>query len=426
MPALEREIVLRQLASAVCARYFTASVERVAAWSMDMLARLSILEGAAGVSPGTWLRQKGRGFGIALDHFGPKLAASWVSTTNQGVYDKALAAATKILRSVSGSDPHDLVQDMISGSSSSGGPARSRLFYSVGAALRKYENDLSAGAMTPDNRRVKGAIDNWVTRAGRDVVKSLRERRETSFGPQLDSGRGLMRTRGTSELDDEERGNLILLALQSPGGPGNEVRRIIDREIDRAFPSPSRPIVRAFLEKIGQPKYRSPGEMKRMVSKFTPAKWFTQAYNLVRKEIMQELGVSTQQLTNALGGNAKKVFRFMRERIGKNPKVRRILEELAEEIEVLEPIVSRVAKANESELQQDQEPRMPHSVMRRWLEQKEHEANLSTGNAFEAVHDEFEMNEHKDWDGQAGPHVQHSRGPSPLRVAAAWVRAQEL
>lgn len=84
--------------------------------------------------------------------------------------------------------------------------------------------------------------------------------------------------------------------------------------------------------------------------------------------------------------------------------------------------MSHVAK---EEVAGDVEPKLRHSVMRRWLEEKEREANLTSGNAFANVDDEFEMNEHKDWDSQSGPHVQHSRGPSPLKVAQAWTEASK-
>lgn len=422
MAVTEQEIVLRWIASSVASRFVAASMERLAAWNMDMLARLSILEGAAGVSPGTWLRRKERGFGSALDHFGPKLAAAWTATTNQGVYDKAVATAARSLRGSHGVDAYDVVQDLVAGSSSSSGPARNRIFYAVGKALRKDRDALSSGSVTPGHRRVLGTIDNWVTRAARDVYKTKHVKHEVPFAPQ--SGPGSWdptKTRGQPELDDEERTNLLLLALQSPGGPGREVRRLVDQEIDRAFPRASRPIVRMFLQKIAEPKYRSPQQMRRMVSRFNPSKWFVQALGLVRKEIMKELGATPQQVTNALGGNARKVFKFMRERVGRNRRVRSIIEELADEIELLEPGVSRVAKGRRSELTEEQTPKMPHRVLRRWLEEKEREANLTSDNALAGLEENFEKDEYKSWDELVSLHGEHSRGPSPLRVASAWM-----
>lgn len=424
MSLIEREADLRRMVPSVVGRYLLAHL-RLAAWNLDQFARLSILEGAAGISPGTWLRQKSRGFGAALDHFGPRLAASWTANSDQGVYDKALATAARMLRNVTGTDADDLVQELISGSMSSSGPSRNRLFYSVGSALRKYENDLSQGEITPNHRRIKGTIDHWVTRAARDVIRSWKEKRQESFGVGRPEGFDPTRTVGVPELDDDERANLLLLALQSPGGPGRQVRRIIDQQIDRSFPPASRPMVRAFLEKIGQPKYRSPSEMKRLVSKFDPAKWFTQAYNLVRKELMEELGVSAQQLTNVLGGNAKKVFRFMREKVGRDPKVRRVIKELADEIEILEPVVSRIAEDRESQLTERQRPHDSREVVRMWLEKlKERGANLDSGTALASLEEHFEKDDMRDVTHVMGPFAQYSRGPVVLRVADAWLASR--
>jgi hypothetical protein len=400
----DREKVQRRILVA----YFRGAVEKIAAWSMDQFARLSILEGAAGVDPGHWLRQKERGFGSALDHFGPKLAGAWTASTDQGVYDKAVAAATRMLQGVTGTDGADLVQDLVSGSASAGGAARNRMFYAVGTALRKYENDLGQGAITPNHRLIMGTIEHWVRRAARDVLHSWGERRQESF--DVEEGHA----HRAPELDAEKRGNLLLLALQSPGGPGIEVRRILDNLIDSAFSTADRPLVRAFLEKISQPKYRSQAEMKKIVTHFTPAKWFTQAYQHVRKELMDEFGVSAQRLTNALGGNAKNVFRFMSEKVGRDPKIQRIVEEIADEIELLEPGIARIAKSRSE-------------IVEKWLERqrdREREGNLDSGSALGGLEQDFEKDDMYDWQHVVTPYANYARGPVVLRVATAWLSAR--
>jgi len=391
----------------VALRYLRAAVRRkVGAFTMDMLARLSVLEGAAGKAPGTWLRLKERGFGHALDHFGPKLAASWTAATDQGVYDRALAVASRTLRNVSGMDADELVQEMTTHSGTSAGPDRKRLFHSVGKALRRYENDLGQGAITPDHSRVKGTIDRWVTNAARDVIGSWRERHIRTFGPSTPGGYDPTRTVGRGGLDAEKRQNLLLLALQSPGGPGTKLRLVIDHLIRRNFPKSEVPIVRMFLNKIAEPKYRSADQMRQMVQRFDPNAWFTQAYSRVRREMMDELGVSAQRLTNVLGGNARNVFHFMATKVGTHPTVRRLINNLAEEIELLEPAASRIAvereeddDSREAEVSSDPTLASVRAVLEQW----------------------FEKDEYDGWDRQVGPHPQHGRGPVPLRVARAWM-----
>lgn len=394
----DREKLLARLVDA----FFRAAAAKVAAWGMDQLARLSVLEGAAGVDPGTWLRFKARGFGAALDHFGPKLAGAWTAMTDQGVYDKAVAAANRVLRNVSGLDAEDLVQDLMSGSASGGGAARNRLFYAVGSALRKYESDVGQGLITPNHSLVKGTIEHWVRK---EAISALR--REQSSEVERDVG--------SQHLNNDARDNLLLLALQSPGGPGIEVRSIVDHHIDQYYGPNDRRIVRAFLEKISQPKYRSHEEMRKLVSRFDPTKWFKQAYNLVRKELMEEFGVSAQMLTNILGGNAKNIFQFLSERVGRDPKIRSIITQLADDIELLEPGVSRIAQDDERQ----------HAVVQQWLERKkEREGNLESGSAIGQVLD-FEKDDLSEWGQVASPFAHLTRGPVVLRVATAWLEARE-
>lgn len=399
---------------------------------MDMFARLSILEGAAGVRPGTWLKRGARGFGNALEHFGPHLAASWTTTQDQGVYDKALVAASRVLSGKSSMEPADLIQDMTINSTRSSGPERSRLFYTVGSKLGSHKNDLGQGQITPRDSKILGTIERWVRQAAIDEIKSLRSRSTRTFGPKDEQGYDPTRSRSAPQLDAEKRQLLMLLALQSPGGPGAEVRRVMDRLIDQNWARKERAVVKSFFQKISQPKYRSPAEMKRMVTKFKPARWFTQALNLVRRELMDEMGVSSQYLTNVLGPKGRNVFKFLRERVARDTTIKRIIAELAEEIELLEPGAARVATERWYELTEKQTPLEPHEVMQLWLSQidrtdgtddeKEGGHHLPNQHGDEdLLGDIFEMNEYMDWDAGAGPHGVHNRGPVELRVARRFL-----
>ena len=407
----------------VAAQYLTGAVERQAAFSMDMFARLSILEGAAGVPPGKWLRKGARGFGDALEHFGSHLAAAWTTTRNEGVYDKALAAASRILGSTA-MDPSDLVQDLVVNSTTTTGPDRSRMFYTVGKKLSSHANDLGSGKILPRDSKILGTLERWVRRAGIDKLKELKNRATTSFAPNTPEGFDPTRTMSVTDLDAEKRQGLLLLALQSPGGPGQELRRIIDRLVDQSFGKVARPIVRVFLQKIGEPKYRSATSMRRLLTEFKPSKWMKQAVNLVRKEMMAEMGVDSNTLTRVLGSSGRNIFKFMREKVGRDSTVKRILTELAQEIDLLEPGIARVADEREYELTEEQTPLEPHEVMVEWLRQSEQDSDeKDAGNSLPNQHgdpdllgDIFEMNEYMDWDAGTGSQGIYTRGPVELRV----------
>jgi hypothetical protein len=210
---------------------------------------------------------------------------------------------------------------------------------------------------------------------------------------------------GRPGMDEGERDNLLLLALQSPGGPRTQLKILIDQLLREHFTKNQVPVVRMFLNKISEPKYRSAEQMRREVGRFDPAKWFTHAYNNVRREMLDELQISAQSLTNILGSKASNVFHFMRTKVGKHPTVRRILNNLAEQIELLEPGFlykgARKADTNEhdAEITSDPTASVTQAALEQW----------------------FEKDEYGEWDRQVGPHPQHLRGPVPLRVARAWV-----
>lgn len=420
----------------VAARFLAAALERVSAFNMDMFARLSILEGAAGVQPGTWLRRGAKGFGDALEHFGPHLAASWTAPRSQGIYDKALAAASRVVSRNSTLDPADLVQDLLVNSSRSGGPDYTRLFYFVGKKLESHKNDIGAGDITPRDNKILGTVERWVRHYAINQLKKKQNQLTRTFAPGTAEGFDPTRTQPAPQLDESKRQLLMLLALQSPGGPGAELRRIIDRLVDRSFTKSEQPIVKVFLQKMSNPKYRSPARMREMVKKFTPEKWLTQAINLVRKEIMRELGVSSQHLTNVLGAKGRNIFRFMREKVGRDPAVKRILEELAQEIDLLEPGAVHLGTDHESELTEEQTPMQPFEVVQEWLHQSEQEDGEEEDDQtdeFLAIllspqqelpdhaGDIFEMNEYLDWNTEVSPLSVYNRGAVPLRVARRFL-----
>jgi hypothetical protein len=395
----------QETVNAVASRYIQAALVRQAAWNMDMLARMSVLEGAAGVSPGKWIAQRERGFASALEHFGPNLAAGWTTAGDRGLYDQAVGVANHALRNTASMDGEELVQELIMHSTSSAGPKRQKVFYSIGDSMRAHERDLSDGKITPEHPHVRGRLNKWVENAARDILTSWREKNVRSVNSQPGAHGP---TPSTQPISGEERDNLLLLALQSPGGSGSELRRIIDALIDRSFSATERPIVRLFLEKIAHPKYRSPAAMREMVKRFEVEKWFTQAFNLVRREIMEATGISPQRLTNILGSDAAKVFHFMTHVVGADSRVKSVLSELAEDIELLEPSAGhRMASKG-------------RDALRELLSGLDIEASFPEQTA--AL--DFEMNQFRDWNQQALPSAQFSRGPVELRVASRWLQAR--
>lgn len=421
-------IYYEKMAQDVMGRFLLGAMERAAAFSMDMFARLSILEGAAGVNPGTWLRHGARGFGGALEHFGPSLAVAWSTTRNEGVYDKALSAASRTLGDHTQMGPEDLVQNLVVNSTRNSGPATSRIFYTVGEKLLSHKTDLGRGSVTPRDSAVMGAIERWVRQAAIAELRKSRSKKtkslEEAAGPRYQTS---VPQPAAPVLDDEKRQLLMLLALQSPGGPGRELRRVIDTLVDQSFPTKSRRVVKMFLQKISEPKYRSPAKMRQMINTFTPERWLGQTVNIIRREIMSELGVTAQYLTNVLGSKGRNIFKFMRERVGKNRTVMSILDSLAQDINILEPGISRVGMDREHELTEDQTPLSPHEVMMEWLRQSESDEKESSNTLpkqeplQDFLRDNFERNEHMEWGHRLQDPGGHHPGAVELRLARRFL-----
>jgi hypothetical protein len=86
----------------------TADASRVAARALtaylspktDLLARLQMLEGAAGVPRGAWTTRLSPG--SAKDHFGPDLDESWTTRSNSGLAEKAVTAVRRSIGEISG------------------------------------------------------------------------------------------------------------------------------------------------------------------------------------------------------------------------------------------------------------------------------------------------------------------------------------
>jgi hypothetical protein len=163
---------------------------------MDMFARLSVLEGAAGAIPGSWVRKAAEGMGDALNYFGAGLHPDWTSMRDLQVYRTALAAARRALSGSSGTDPEELIQALNKRASDPSGGSRHRLFYSVGQAL-SHATDLSKGLVGPGHLLVSSTLSSWVTGSAQGVIASWK----STQTPIVKSLPGDSRYRSVAEAD---------------------------------------------------------------------------------------------------------------------------------------------------------------------------------------------------------------------------------
>jgi len=155
----------------VAVRFVLGSVDSA---DYDIMARLQVLEGAAGITPlgkhaGKWWRMGRRGLVAARNHFAEtgqidQIDPSWFSTGNTGLIGMTLAIVARMVRSYSQGrethiSPDDLLQNAIMGMTKdgvgalSGGPT----FFQVGMKNAAVRKGVLSGKATPKSVAGVGA-----------------------------------------------------------------------------------------------------------------------------------------------------------------------------------------------------------------------------------------------------------------------------
>lgn len=197
-----------------------ASVSRVArrniiallSTKLDQVARLSMLEGAAGVKPGTWTRKGRQGFAEAQKHFGPDLAKPWWQSGNSGALDAAMQATRAAFRNayLPGVDPESFVQDSIVGLSPTTGKDTKPLFWHIGEKFSGKEKEgLGSGQTIP--KHAHRGIAWFSNLRAKAAIRDQGSRKQVS--PDMPSGKP------RRELEKGEASNALFNALRDDHNP---------------------------------------------------------------------------------------------------------------------------------------------------------------------------------------------------------------
>ena len=318
----------------------------LAGFSMDGLARLSFLEGVAGVNPGTWIRQKSRGFTSADEWASMNdgyLHPNWTTNRNTGFYDAVGKAVASVLRGVSGIDPEDIAQEIISESSLPSGRANRRMFYSAGAAIAKDKGKMRKlldGDLTPAS--VKGIPAQSAKRLALNEKKRKREQMESAApDSRLDSRDDFFSQQPTISVDDPHvRQNVLLMALNSPESfPGSEkIRAVIDTVIDRVYSKNEKKaaLMKAFFRELasGKSKYLSPSKDQRAQLKKDPSYFYRAVMRAVSSAAAKSVGIKPGRMTNEVfGAGGKNVEKFVEQYLSNNPAINNIVDVILDDLE---------------------------------------------------------------------------------------------
>ena len=206
---------MRNLTATLTQRYLLARLSP----KTDLLARLSILEGAAGVPAGTWLKSPAQGALKAKEHFGGGLHPSWLKTGNSGLLDAAVKTVQAVLSKMPSAvyDADSYVQSYLIGMSPvTMGPVKS-LFWAAGSKIPA--GDLQDGKSRPLSLR--GTIIGFFRkRAIKDFRTGMRNRNVPTTN---DEGQ----TRPELERGSEQGiGEALSLVMKNPRNPlAQKIRR---------------------------------------------------------------------------------------------------------------------------------------------------------------------------------------------------------
>jgi len=182
-----------------------------------------MLEGAAGVKPGTWTKKGRQGFVEAKKHFGPDLNKAWWQSGNSGAVDAAMQAARAAFRNayIPGVDPESFVQDYLVGVSPVTGNPVKPLFWHVGEKFSGIEKEKLGSGKTLPSHATRGIAWFFNLRA----KSELRGNRNQQVSPDMPSGKP------RRELEKGDASNVLFEALREQHNPVADRIRLRLREL---------------------------------------------------------------------------------------------------------------------------------------------------------------------------------------------------
>lgn len=192
--------------------------------SLDVLARVSVLEGIAGMKPGTWMKDTIPTREI-VEVFGPGVKATWLSPRDSGLVTAVRRSLEPLLRNTSVT-ADDILQPAIVGLGSKGDLSRLPLFHGVGRAPGFTVAKVRSGQLQP--RDVLPVAKSYARRRAIDVLRS--EARKP----------GIMRVE-PDELKPGDRSDLTDMITAVLVDPGHRLHGAVTRSLAGIIETKARP-----------------------------------------------------------------------------------------------------------------------------------------------------------------------------------------
>ena len=246
--------------------------------SLDLLARVSVLEGIAGVKPGAWMRNVVPEKEI-VEVFGPRVKATWLSPRDSGLVTAVRRSLEPLLRNTT-TTADDILQPAIVGLGASGELSRLPLFHGVGKAPGFTVEKVRSGALVP--RDVLPVARAYARRRAIDVLRAQARR------PQV------VRVDG-DEVQPVSKADVLDLIVSVLVDPGHRLHGSLTRTLGAVIEAKARPsdkrIWNALVAGVRD--------------------------GMSASDVARELGISKAAVSQAKG----RIGKLMRDAIAKDPKL---------------------------------------------------------------------------------------------------------
>lgn len=231
----------------------TAALDKDAGLDMDLMARMSVIEGALGRRAGELSKDR-RSIGAALKEIPlqyPAIDHDWFALKDWGLYDALVQGARKVLPHQGGVATAEEVAQELAGGLGRGGAQRDSIFRNAG---KKLSDLILSGRATP--KSLWGTLRNWAMKRALNVWDKMRRR---------DKQRGdgaLVQDEGQMSVDDAiDTSPMALLFTLMGTSKGNAVKRWMYKTVaDKGTPAQA-----AIMDAVIDNPTAGPSELSRIL-----------------------------------------------------------------------------------------------------------------------------------------------------------------
>jgi len=304
--------ILRKTAALLRVAAPNSTVERIAfMWAArrankayDLVCRLQVLEGVAGVPANTWTSKAQRGIAIAQEKLGDKVPPEWFSPKDTGMFNLVLRGLETHLTNtrnvnkvrVDKDEAMDMIQSALFGLGLMGEGNSSPMFWEIG---KHFTPQILSGRESPKSI-APIALKFFIQKVG-NLVRNRRRLDTIDGGGEgeepAEVGEKLKHTNERSEAEESLAEETLVEAIRNRSDPlGQKIRSVMRNAVDPETSTGK--IINIWLDHLeATGKYLQNSELAREmnIAPGTVTKWWTDAWERILNAVW-----SNRQLIKAI------------------------------------------------------------------------------------------------------------------------------